>query len=331
MKKIIILIPKNLKEGQPSYERISSFKNFYKNNNNLVIEKEQPSTILEKINLLKFMYKNNIKNIFISMPSFRNWFVFFIPFINVTLDIRDGWSIAIKSGYGGNVKPNKIKAFIATIFEKFAFYRAKLVIACTNGLKEYLDELTSKELLLITNGYSKSDFDIVYRLKKEVVPNKSIEESKIAVCAGQFSEYGDEKVKKILEKLNNENKKIIIKLIGSNYDRNVWIHDWIRKNRLDNLELQILERMNRKNMYKEIISADYGITVIRDPHYEFGTKVFDYILCEVPIFNYFDDENNFTNFFNNFLNTNANKNFNVSYLREDLIAVKKEILLSVLG
>lgn len=322
---ILILYPKNFKAGQPAVQRINSFKRFYEKNNCIVHTKEIPETIKEKLELINFIYQKKIKNIFISMPPFRNWFVFFLPFVNIILDIRDGWSIAMKSGYGGTAKPNKSKAFVTAFVEKFAINRAALTITCTNGLKNYLERLASKQVLLIMNGYSQNDFEVVRKLKKQVKKNNNLSVH-TAVCTGQFSEYGQKKIKMILSKINKHNKKTIIKLIGSSRENNEWILKWIKEKNLLNIKLEILPRMNREEMYKNILEADYGIAVIRDPDYDFGTKVFDYILCEIPIFDYFDKPNKFTDYFKSFLTSSSEKTFTNSFLRESLIDEKKDNL-----
>lgn len=325
-KAILILYPKNFKNGQPAVQRINSFKGFYEKNNCIVYTKEVPETVKEKIELINLIYQKKVKNIFISMPPFKNWFVFFLPFVNIILDIRDGWSIAMKSGYGGIVKPNKPKAVIAALVEKFAINRAILTITCTNGLKNYLERLASKQVFLIMNGYSQYDFEIVQRLKKQVKKNNTLSVH-TAVCAGQFSEYGQEKIKMILSKINKHNKKTLIKLIGSSRENNEWILKWVKENNLFNIELEILPRMDREEMYKNILEADYGVAVIRDPDYDFGTKVFDYILCDIPIFDYFDEPNKFTDYFKPFLTSFSEKTFTKSFLRESIINEKKDDLL----
>lgn len=328
-KNILILYPKNFKEGQPAKQRIDSFKQFYENNNCTVYIKQTPITIKEKVRLVQFLYEKEIRNIFISMPSFRNWFIFFIPFVSVILDIRDGWSIAMKSGYGGTSKPSNQKAYIASLFERFGIARATITVTCTNGLQSYLENLVSKKVLLITNGYSKNDFEIVQKLKHEI--NGEQEKSfDTAVCAGQFAEYGKDKIKILLKKINKNSKRTVIKLIGSNIEKNKWVVDWIEAEGLANIELQILPRMNRIEMYKEILKADYGIAVIRDPFYDFGTKVFDYILCSKPIFDYFGEGNNFTVFFENQLTSSKKQDFNIEFLREKLIEREKKLLLGSL-
>ncbi|MBE0472059.1 MAG: hypothetical protein IBX55_21450 [Methyloprofundus sp.] len=298
MKKILILMPKGTSSGKPSFERVQAFIEFYKSQELHVVVKDQPSNFLEKIELIKLLYLNKISNIFISMPQFRNWWLFLLPAVNVILDIRDGWSIAMKSGYGGNVKPNRLKAFIASRIEKFAIKRAGLTITCTPGLQQYLEKIAGKEVVLILNSYSKSDENLVAQLKEQVKKERNTNQI-VAICVGQFSEYGNDKVKVVLRKLSESypEKKVLLKLVGADYEKNKWIEDYLAQENIENVRLDILRRMGRREMYIQILLSDIGVTIIRDPDYEFGTKVFDYILCGLPIFYYFDVSNPFSCFF----------------------------------
>lgn len=298
MKKILVLMPKGTSSGKPSFERVQAFIEFYKSQELHVVVKDQPCNFFEKIALIKFIYLNKISNVFISMPQFRNWWLFLLPAVNVILDIRDGWSIAMKSGYGGNVKPNRLKAFIASRIEKFAIKRAGLTITCTPGLQQYLERISGKEVVLILNSYSKNDENLVSRLQKEVKKEKNKNQI-VAICVGQFSEYGNDKVKVVLRKLSESypEKKVLLKLVGSDYEKNKWIEDYLAQENIENVRLDILRRMGRREMYIQILHSDIGVTVIRDPDYDFGTKVFDYILSGLPVFNYFESSNAFSYFF----------------------------------
>lgn len=327
MKKILILKPKS-QEGQPSFERTQAFADFYKSCGVEVSVLQTPENIYEIFKIIVFIYRMGIKNLFITMPPFRNWILFLLPYVNIVLDIRDGWSIAMKSGYGGIVKPKKIKHFITRYIEKIAIKRSCLTITCTLGLRDYLNGLSNEDILLITNGYGKKSYEIVKILKNELSLTKD-DNIDIAVCAGQFSEYGKDKVKKILNKINvnDLNKKTIIKLIGTNAQKNSWIYRWLKENNISNIEIAILPRMDYKQMYKKILNATYGIAVIRDPDYDFGTKVFDYILCEIPVFDYFNEPNKFTDYFKSFLTSTNEKTFTKSFLRESMIDEKRDKLL----
>lgn len=259
------------------------------------------------------------------MPPFSNWWLFLIPKLNVILDIRDGWSIAMKTGYGGTSNPQPIKSFIAKKIETYVIKRSPLTITCTPGLQKYLTEISPENILLITNGYSQSDQEIVDELLEYDLSDKEWRKcgKRVAVCVGQFSEYGQEKVKKIIAKLDQlyPAQKIKIKLIGSDVDKNKWLNFWLLDNNYFNITVEIFSRMSRKEMYKTILQSDVGLTVIRDPNYEFGTKIFDYILCKTPVLNYFDEENSFTDFFKSYfsvgIDSNRGDEFNRNYLIEN--------------
>jgi len=289
--KVLVLNHRNLLSGQPSHERQMSFVEFFQDNNIQVYNYDTPKTLTEKMKLLKYIFSNSINNIFISMPEFRNWFLFLIPKMNIVLDIRDGWSVAIIGGYGGHIKPNKIKGYIAKMVERFAISRAKLTITCTLGLQNYLQKLSTKKIILSYNGYSKEDKKIVTKLKKNIIYKKN---SQIinAVCCGSFAEYSLKKAQFITKRLSKKyaNKKVVFKIIGADIKKNKTLLKFIKNNNIKNIELKILPRMEKIKMLEQILKSDIAITVLRDPEYDLGTKIYQYILCGVPIFNYFDDK-----------------------------------------
>jgi len=326
VKKILFLIPEGLKEGQPSYERIYSFVEFYKQQNVKTQIYIIQNKFMDNIRLILFIYRNSIKNIFISMPPFRNWFLFFLLGIRIIFDIRDGWSIAIKTGYGGLVKPNKIKASLCKFIEKTAIKRSYITITCTLGLQEYLKKISQKNVLLITNGSSQKDIEIIETLRT-LEKKKTDSSTNIAVCVGKFSEYGRDKVKLIFHKINKLEKKTVIKLIGSDINSNSWISEWLLDNGMCNIEIDFLHRMDRRNIFIEVINADFGLSVIRDPSYDYGTKVFDYINCSIPMFNYFEEENYFTVFFKGFFYGDNKILLKKSFIREQIINEYKEFLI----
>lgn len=324
-KKILVLLPKGIKKGQPSYERLLAFINFYSSNDFNVECRYTPNKFRDKVRLFSYIKKNKIKNILISMPPFTNWWLFLLSGIRIVLDIRDGWSIAIKTGYGGTVKPDSIKALIAFYIERFAIRNSSIIITCTTGLKKYLEKISDKQVLLITNGYSCSDKKLVLSLQEKVASNDVDDNTVVGVCTGQFSEYGRRHVKKILEKLSAEfsDKTFYLKVIGSDIEKNLWVYNWLNESRLHNVAIKFLPRMSRYDMYKEIILSHIGIVVIRDPDYDFGTKVFDYILCKKPVFDYFDERNEFTEFFKKYLSKNQFQNNMNSYNFDRLENINK--------
>ncbi|PLX47121.1 MAG: hypothetical protein C0613_14950 [Desulfobulbaceae bacterium] len=330
MKKILILFPKGSTSGSPSFQRVSSFKDFFIKNNCKVFQKEQPETFNEKVILLYFVIKMRVDNVFISMPQFNNWWLFLVYGLNIILDIRDGWSLGMKTGYGNTVRPKVLKSIVAQNFEKFAISRAALTITCTPGLQNYFKNITNKKILLVLNGYSKKDKVIVRSLKRvSRVDNSSVK----AVCVGQFSEYGQEKAEQVLCKLSKDYPKYSVKLhiIGSDRKKNEWLFGYIEKMKLDNVTVEFFDRMGRKEMFQHIVDSDLGITTIRDPQYEFGTKVYDYMLCGVPIFNYFKYQNEFVVFFKNFFaGSNLTNNSVEIFEREYLLEKNTDVILKCL-
>lgn len=270
--------------GAPAASRLQAFKHFFSN---------------------KGIVTNNINEadyLFISMPPFRNLSFFIKPKTNIILDIRDGWSIAQETGYGHTTRKKPWKAKITRLIEKFMIKRACITITCTNGLQEYLQEVSGKEVLLIPNGVLDDD----YKYAKKLIDKKTyLDEKKELVfcCAGQFSEYGVDKVKKLsltIIKRYRKNK-IKIQLIGSNKEKNIWLDSFLKEQSNGRAYLEILPSLNRRRLYEIMAQADYGLTILRDPSYEFGTKVYDYIALNLPIVNYFAEPNNFTDYFDAYL------------------------------
>lgn len=303
----IIFVNKMTMLGKPVTSRISSFKRFYFNIGIDVLNIDAPC-ILSKDYL------------FISMPPFRNFWLFFIPGLKVILDIRDGWSIAQESGYGGNVKKKPFKAKISRIIERFAIRRSYLAITCTPGLQTYLSAISGREVLLIPNGISDDDLDLINELKQQQ-HEKTVIDELVFCCAGQFSEYGREKVELLLKKIADRylENKLKIKLIGSNESSNAWVHDYFQELTAGKGSVEILPRMDKKELFSTMLKADYGLTILRDPSYELGTKIYDYIALGLPVVNYFETPNNFTDYFDACLDVSFNSTAVMPEIRRSVL------------
>lgn len=328
-KKILILSPNFSVKGQPVAERSMAYVDFFQSNNIETEILQTPKNMFELFKIITYIYKNNFNNILITMPPFRNWVLLLLPKVNAILDIRDGWSIAMQSGYGGISKPNKLKASIAKIIEYIGINQAKLTITCTPGLQKYLQIISNQEILLIPNGYTQEDKEIVHNIP--VIKNyQSVHNEVKFICAGKFSEYGIDKVKIILKKIYEKYPNdIIFTVVGANIQDNQWIFEYIETQNFTNIKLRLLDRVDRIELYGLIIESDVAVTVIRDAEYDFGTKIFDYILCNKPIFNYFDHDNAFTQYFSGFFEGDTIIN-NTSFLRNELLNNEKKNLLKVL-
>ncbi|WP_067865117.1 glycosyltransferase family protein [Neptuniibacter marinus] len=306
--KFIVFVNSNLEKGQPIYSRIKSFSDYF----------------LSKGFGIDFSFKtillDNTNYLFISMPPFRNFWLFFIPGLNIILDIRDGWSIAQETGYGGIVRKKAFKAKISRLIERFAIRRSYLAITCTPGLQKYLSQISNRELVLVPNGINDNDLDLINQLKiksKKEKDNNTV----FFCCGGKFSEYGQDKVKKLLRIIASRyrGKKLVILLIGCNKNANYWVESFFSQLTSGNSEVKIIPRMHKKELYITMLNSDYGLSIIRDPDYELGTKVYDYIALGLPIVNYFDEPNNFTNYFDACLDVSFNKCAKIPEIRRSIL------------
>lgn len=319
-----IIFSGNEKEDSPASERIKSFKNFFYTE----VKNSKVSQINNFIELLNELleFRNFNIYIFISMPQFRRWYVFLIPFVKVILDIRDGWSIAMYSGYGGTVTPNKIKGRIAKTIEKFGVKRSQCTITCTPGLANYLSKMSSREIICVPNGLSREKHQFIRSLNSQPKTNRESGE-KIFICAGKFSEYGQDNVIRVLRTISEryKNYSCRLRVIGADIESNKWIFNYL-KSRNITIRFSLEERMPPKAIYKELKNCDVGVVIIRDPTYELGTKVYEYISSSTPVLNYFDEPNNFTNYFEGVLDYEFGKksNFSKLIIREDILEEKKQ-------
>lgn len=276
-KKIVFRCP-GFQVGQPGHSRIEAFRQYFTSKG--VSEGSDPDYI------------------FCSMPPFRDFGIFFKKKSKIILDIRDGWSIAQASGYGGVVKKKPFKAFLTKIVERFLIRRAWVTITCTPGLKTYLERISGKKVILIPNGISETRLNAANEFRAFQGGNKE-KECLIFSCAGKFSEYGEATAKKLIDVLVNRYSegRLKLNLIGSNPGENAWVADYFFRVSGGRGYTEIFPMLDERSLFKLLSQSDYGIAIVRDPAYEFGTKVYDYIALGLPIVNYFDNPNSFTKYF----------------------------------
>lgn len=303
MKKISFL-NEYIKLGQPVHSRLTAFQAYFSYKGFEVNDASE----------------TRCRYVFYSMPPFRGFSVFFRPKRKVILDIRDGWSIAQASGYGGNSPPKPFKAFITRQLEKFIIRRSYIAITCTLGLVQHLEKVAGRKVILIPNGISDERLELIKNLKNNKT-YKTKDNSLRFVCAGQFSEYGKDKVEKLLNVIaaRYSENKLVIELIGSSPEANDWTIDYFNKITAGKGVINILPRMNEEELFKQMLNADFGLTIIRDPLYELGTKVYDYIALGIPVVNYFDVPNNFTNYFDACLDVPFNKISGIPEIRRSVL------------
>lgn len=285
-------------EGKPSFMRLLAFREYF-NKLGYQIEKiNKPNGIKALFSTFIYLKRHKNNYFFISMPPFGVFWLFLVPGLKIILDIRDGWSIAQETGYGGIDRVKPFKAKLTRIIERYMIHRAYLTIVCTNGLQDYFQKISNKEVLLIPNGVLDEEYSFAQHLKSQFNSEKHPEEL-IFCCAGQFSEYGVDKVKKlfytVIERYKGKNIKF--QLIGSDRQKNDWFIQFCSQAFNCNVTVEILPHMAREELYRVMIKANYGLVILRDPSYEFGTKVYDYLALGLPVINYFDTPNKFTNYF----------------------------------
>ena len=312
MSEKIILICPNKQKGSPANERFLSFVNFFKNKGCQTLVCDFPVGFFSQLNTIFFILKNRPKYIFISQPPFKFWMLFFIPFFSIILDLRDGWSISIKSGYGGTVKPKKIKYYFVSFVEFIMFSRSKLIVTCTEGLKGYIENKYKKDVIMVKNGISRENFNLI----ESVAPIKSNDDYLVFTCVGQFSEYGVEKVKLVIDTISKRYSdfKCLIRVVGASQAANEWLNNYVKN--FKNINYEYISKVEKKELYSILKSSDYAIAIIRDPNYDYGTKIFEYIASGIKVLNYFPNENNFVNNFSGCFDT-SKCNYNKSVIREE--------------
>lgn len=298
MSKKIVLFSFPKEVGKPYYSRLISFLDYFNSRGFEILEISRPCDLMSFVKMTLKLHQLKSGFFFISMPSFRNFWLFLIPGLRIILDIRDGWSIAMESGYGGTSKRKPFKAFIARKIEKIIIRRSFLTITCTNGLRDYLEKISCRSVLLIPNGVLDVNFSLINSIATKS-SHLSIGDVIIFSCAGQFSEYGKDKVEKLLNVISQryEQKKLKLCLIGSDKEQNSWTIDYFFKITNGRGTVEIKDRLQGELLYHELLQADYGLVILRNPDYEFGTKIYDYIALNLKTVNYFDEPNNFTKYF----------------------------------
>lgn len=284
-------------QNAPGNLRLTAFKKIYKERGHEIVGIDPPGSLF---NFARQIYQKPKRGLWISMPPFCNWIILLLPLVNKTLDIRDGWSIAMKSGYGGTAPSSPLKAKLAQCMEILAFLLANRVIVCTPGLQKYyqsfIPHFLSKKLVLIPNG-----FEQAHRSSRKPLPSTDTLQ---CICAGKFSEYGRNHVEKALLKLHERypNREVALTLVGADAQSNNWIQDFINHHKM-NINLVALSRKSSEELDRLLEKMDLGLAIVRNPEYELGTKAFLYISHGIPIFNYFDSSNPFTDFFSGYLDT----------------------------
>lgn len=218
----------------------------------------------------------------------------------LVIDFRDPWSLNIATSYGAdNTFPSlqqRIRLRISRIIEKFCYKTCEHFVVCTEGMKtEYHKLFTNdRKIRLITNGY---DFD---PREYDDMPEQREEEIQF-VCMGKFAEGSKKKASFILSEIkrHSEETRYSVRLIfvGANREQNEPLVCKL------GLNAQWYPRLSYDEALTIAANANFGLCMVRNETYEYGTKVFDYIGLGLPIYDYFKEDNNFTRYFKEYLST----------------------------
>ena len=321
MRKKILIVAPDVEPSLPAMQRVRAFFTYFEEND---IDCELVPSPLSTICLLRIVikiYTQGYSNVFITMPPFRGWIICFLPAVRVALDIRDGWSIAMREGYGGTVAPRPFLATIARVVEQVAIKLSSISIVCTPGLQRYHEtKITRGKIAVIPNGFSESDFKASWRKRKKVFFKRKNQVLDL-VCAGKFSEYGVDTAKKIIRTINDRysDYECNITILSKSPESDEWISEFIAREGINNISIKHVSYLERDAALSLISSSDIGVAAIRSIDYDFGTKIYDYILCGLPILDYFDG-GDIKNYFRGFFDTdNINLMFDLNieiYTRE---------------
>jgi len=199
--------------------------------------------------------------------------------VSVIIDVRDGWSCNVSDkGWLGY-----LRLLLALLMEKIAYFLCDYYVVVTPGLKVYYSSIfkSSGKVKVIMNGHS---VDSNFKL------NSNLGKLTFAVF-GKYAEYGrhaevtTEKIRQVMEL--RAGKEFEIWLIGCS---NLTVQLFERSGMTS--FLKIYSRMPYDQAINFLKNASVGVCAVRDQKTEFGTKIFDYIGCGLPVFDSFDTDSN---------------------------------------
>lgn len=225
------------------------------------------------------------------------------PFL---IEYRDGWAIAIATGYGGTARPKPIKALAVRLIEVALRLRARRLVTVTPGLRRWHGVARTA---LLPNG---SQLDTP-------VPRRNVDRDKpvlTVVCFGKFLSYGEGNVMAALDALSRryEGQALDIHVYSGTPEETTLEHPFA------NVTVTRKDPVRPASLVDFFASYDLGLAIIRDPDYDFGTKIFDYAQAGLPVVDYFDGPNDLKRFFAGAFDTDAAAATPCDYSRATMLA-----------
>lgn len=225
------------------------------------------------------------------------------PFV---LEYRDGWAIAIATGYGGTARPNPFKAMAVRLIEAVLRLRARRVVTVTPGLLRWHGVARTA---LLPNG---SELDTL-AARRDVDRNKP---ALTVICFGKFLSYGHNNVMAALETLSRryEGQTLDIHVYSGAPEETDLEHPFA------NITVTRKDPVRPTSLIDFFAGYDLGLAIIRDPDYDFGTKIFDYAQAGLPVVDYFDGYSDLKEFFAGSFDTDAAPATQRDYSRAAMLA-----------
>lgn len=277
MKTIIFIKPQKEKIGLAAKARLVCFEEVF-NKHYHVVEVQQKIFFFSVLRgvFLSYFLKNSVA--FLSTPPFRGcWLIFFAN--RYILDIRDGWSLQQKNGYGGEKVASPLITYFTEKIEKLIGSRASVVSTVSPGLVAYWSAINPNTKLLI-NGLAREDLKYISSFVPDTQPKVTSTTYNI-VCAGQLFRYGIDLAITLIHEISEQFREKHLNIICyGDLEGNQDFQDRLP----DNVSIFMNPAIERNLLLRKIAEADGGLIMLRTPEIDISTKLFDYMGLKKPIY-----------------------------------------------
>lgn len=286
----------NTDQNSAAYKRLKELKASFETAGVDTIWAHEPGSDTADLDYFSYPPFPRLKQIFMLMLARR-------PFV---VEYRDGWANAIATGYGGTARPKPVKALAVRLIEVALRARARQVVTVTPGLVRWHGKASTT---LLPNG---SELDTP-------TPRRDVDLRKpilSVICFGKFLSYGEDNVMAALETLSRRYKGQMLEIhVYSQMSEETAV-----KHPFPNITITRKAPVNPESFVDFFGGYDLGLAIIRDPDYDFGTKIFDYAQAGLPIVDYFDEETDLKRFFAGAFDTDTIASTRSDYSRAAILA-----------